>query len=580
MKIKSVKINNILSIEHAQIDFDDTGLMLVSGWNHDTERSNGAGKTAIFNAITFALYDKLPRKITATEIVRRGCKAGNVEVVLEIGDALYAVQRSRPKGVLFFKVEADTRQPITLTQEGWEAKLKLNYQQFIISMYCAQGTPTRFLSINDAEKKQFILQLLNMEEFSSCKTVADKRVRVLEEELQALKAKSDAMISKIDAYSESLVEEDEINQLIAANNELISGMNHDIINAQTVSKPDLSRYQKLEDDISQKKTELTRVRTKREMLHDQYRKVTSKIKPFNGASSCYACGASIDNSHAASIHEKEMLVLKDEQHNIKIQIDECDTTLLKESQINELQVKIRDKKREESQEHDVATRKIVELQNKIVLRQREIKDWSSKLNNNAELNNKIKVLQDAQVQIANVVQDKDHQIELFKTVASMYSPTGAQAYILDSVIESFNERIVEYTNLLWSNLTYEIISYKETAKGDITAKFSEHLTMDGKDISIGSLSGGEFRALSLCVDFALIEVMEKQFGIQLSPIILDEPFDGLDNTGKETITNLLKELTQDRVIVVIDHSSETQSLFTSVLKVEKRNGISTIYKTT
>jgi hypothetical protein len=42
MKIKHVKITNILSIEEASISFDENGLMLVKGWDYDTNRSNGA----------------------------------------------------------------------------------------------------------------------------------------------------------------------------------------------------------------------------------------------------------------------------------------------------------------------------------------------------------------------------------------------------------------------------------------------------------------------------------------------------------------------------------------------------------
>ena len=84
MNILSVEINNILSIENATLDFSDSGLVLVEGWNHDASRANGAGKTAIFNAITFALYDKLPRKVTASEILRRGAKTGSVRVRVRI----------------------------------------------------------------------------------------------------------------------------------------------------------------------------------------------------------------------------------------------------------------------------------------------------------------------------------------------------------------------------------------------------------------------------------------------------------------------------------------------------------------
>ena len=116
MKIISVKINNILSIEDAYVEFDDNGLMLVQGWNHDVGRANGAGKTAIFNAITFALFDKLPRKVTATEILRRGSKTGSVVVTVEVGGDRYVVRRSRPKGVTYEK----GGEQLTVTQAGWE----------------------------------------------------------------------------------------------------------------------------------------------------------------------------------------------------------------------------------------------------------------------------------------------------------------------------------------------------------------------------------------------------------------------------------------------------------------------------
>ena len=482
MKIISVKINNILSIEDAYVEFADAGLMLVQGWNHDVGRANGAGKTAIFNAITYALFDKLPRKITATEVLRRGSKSGSVEVHVEVGGDRYMVRRSRPKGVSFFK----GGQALTVTQEGWERILKLNYNQFIISMYAAQGTSTRFLSINDSEKKQFLLQLLNLEEFSSCKLIADSKAKLLEAELAALQSKMDSIDSKIDAYGESLVDENVISHSIALGNQHIVDLTTNMSSVRLVSKPDLSKYQKLEEDISNKKTEFTRVKTRREMLHAQYRKTQIQIKPFEGDTECSQCGQSVDQSAAQAQHSKRIDDCKVELSTIKVEIDLCDQQLIKEQQVNDLQVKLRDKKKDESRDYEVSVLAAMDLQAKINLKQQELKQLNLKLQTNLELESKIKDLSGQRAQIINNRGTILREIELYKTVSAMYSPTGAQAYILDSVIESFNERIVEYVNLLWSNLTYELKSYKETVKGDVTAKFSELLVMDGKPISIGS----------------------------------------------------------------------------------------------
>ena len=162
----------------------------------------------------------------------------------------------------------------------------------------------------------------------------------------------------------------------------------------------------------------------------------------------------------------------------------------------------------------------------------------------------------------------------------MYAPTGAQAYVLDSVVESFNEAVSRSIDLVWPNVSYKLHSFKETSKGEVTAKFSESLTMNGKDVSIGSLSGGECKALSICVDFAILDILERYFGLALNPIILDEPFDGLDEIGREIVVDLREKLAMTRQIFVVDHDNQAKSMFSKVIRVEKRNGVSCINQET
>jgi DNA repair exonuclease SbcCD ATPase subunit len=100
--------------------------------------------------------------------------------------------------------------------------------------------------------------------------------------------------------------------------------------------------------------------------------------------------------------------------------------------------------------------------------------------------------------------------------------------------------------------------------------------MNGDVVSMGSLSGGELKALSLCADFALIDVLDKQFAIKINPVILDESFNSLDAVGKETVIKLLTSIGKDRLVVVVDHMSEIKSMFDSILRVEKRNKVTTI----
>lgn len=583
MKVLSVDIENFLSIEKARVTFDDAGLLLIDGYNHDVDRANGAGKTAILNALSFGLYEKVPRKVTATEVLRRGAKRCTVTVTIQVGDEIFSVTRTRPKGVKFYQIEGTDKVEINLTQAEWESKLRLTYSQFVVSMYCSQANSAvapRFLLLNDADKKQFLLQLLNLEEFSACKKKADENVNFLLSEINQAQGKINTIQARVDAFSESLVDCDELklerNGKVEQLKKLIASYNQQ----QSIPKPDMSKFRQLEEGVLSKRALFAKQKAQREMLMVQWNSLGRKIRPFVASDSCPTCGSHIDNTHAKTIHEAEMAKLQDERMLIKKQIDSIDEILIGESKVEELSRKIAERKALETAEYDKANLSKADLIAKINTAKSMIEILDKKLKENDLLVQKIQALRDKQKEFIKEKESLEQKVEIQKAVSAIYSPTGAQAYVLDSAVALFNEQISKYVDMLWSNLTYELQSHKETVKGDITAKFSESIIMDGKPISLGSLSGGEFRALSICADMALIDLLEQQFGIHMSPVVFDEAFDGLDASGKEFALELIKNLSNDRQVVVIDHASEMRSAFDKVLFVEKRNGISSVNETT
>jgi len=579
MKLLSADIENFLSIEKAHVDFDDSGLLLIEGWNHDVDRANGAGKTAVLNAISFGLYDKLPRKVTASEIIRRGAKKGHVSIRLDIGGQIYGVHRSRPKGVTFTHEVNGSDEVLSITQEEWETKLRLSYNQFIVAMYCSQGnsgSSPRFLLLNDSDKKQFLLQLLSLDEFNLCKKKCDEIITLMQFKFDGFQRKMSELQVKIDAYSESILDKNACQLLVSQKEISKESFAKALADVQSVVQPDLAKYHKLEEDIRGKKTKFIEQRTKREMLFNQWNKLGKQLKPFDLASSCPTCGSDLDNSHAETMHNSELERVKQERLDLKLQIDEIDTALLAESQINELHTKLKERKKKESAEYEQAKLAEVELIAKINNLDIQIENLNKELIENAQLVEKIAVIQKQRAAINLQSLEVASDLELQKTVAAIYSSTGAQAYVLDSAVALFNEQVAKYVEMLWPNLTYELQSYKENVKGEVTAKFSESIIMDGKPISLGSLSGGELKALSICADMALLGILEQQFGLHMSPVIFDEAFDGLDASGKEFALELIRGLSLDRQVVVIDHASEMRTAFDKILRVEKRNGISSV----
>jgi len=575
MRVLSLDVENILSLEKTSIKFEDSGLVLVEGWNYDTARANGAGKTALFNCLSFALYDKLPRKITASEILRRGSKSGFARCSVLCGEDIWSVQRSRPKGVEFSKngIKQD------ITQEEFESFIRLSYNQFLLTIYVPQansGQSSRFLAVPDASKKEFILQLLNLDAFKNAKTNIDSLVKARQAAIDLESGKLQTARSRIEAYEESLVDTASLQKNIKDLQSSIISLEKGILECSQVPRPDLSKYIKTEDSIRIKQADIAQAKAKRSMLHDRYRELNSTITEYDVNKSCGECGSSLDTAEARTSHVDHQEKVKQKAIDIKKQIDDCDLIISKESGVVDLARKLRDKKSSESEAYQEAQKQVSELKSTVSRHQLQIENHSLKLITTTELLNKIEVLKGAIAKHVNNCALNMQQLELYKTLSAIYSPTGAQAYVLDSVVDSFNEVIQKYIDIMAPNMSYTLNSFKETAKGDVVAKFSETLTKGGKEVSVGSLSGGEEKGLSLCVDFALLEVLETQFGMTLNPIILDEPFDGLDAAGREIVIDLLETLARNRQIFIIDHSSEAKSMFTKSIRIELRNDVSTI----
>jgi len=575
VKINKLLINNILSIKQAIIPFETEGLVLVEGWNHDADRANGAGKSAIFNALSFALFEKLPRKITASEILHRGEKAGFVEVHLSIGSSNWIVKRFRPKNVEFYR----DGEKLNISQQEFESMIRMSYDQFILTIYNAQSNSNtaRFISSSDTDKKSFLLQLLNMDSFSDIKKTIDDKVKSIALQIEVISSQINSTESKIDAYSESLIDESELDLEILKIDNVTNNLNKEIKELSLVEKPDFSKFKHLEDDITQKQSKIYEAKHKLASLHDKYKELLLlSERGYDSNSKCQECGSSLDTPEARSAHEilHEKTILKLDV--IKSQMAELDLVVSKESSLKELASKLREKKSAASTEYQSAFERITELKSFLSISQSKKTALMSKKAANGDLKVKISTLTDLKGKYISDKQQKLSTLEIYKALSAIFAPTGAQAYILDSVVESFNDIVQKYVDIVWPNVCYQLQSQRETAKGDIVAKLAEILTMDGKQISVGSLSGGELRALSLCIDFALLEVLATRFGISLNPIILDEPFDGLDSSGREVVISLLSSLSKDHQILVVDHASESKVLFSKVIKVEKKNGVSSI----
>ena len=586
MKLIKVEINNILSIENAEVTFGDTGLVLVEGYDYDTGRANGAGKSSIFNAISFALYDRIPRRITKSEIVRKGAKEGSCCVTLGVDDRTFKVKRSRPTLVEFFVDDVK----VDMTQEEFESKIGLNYDQFVLTMYNPQDSQERFLNLNDSDKKTFLLKIMNLNKFTSAKEVVSLRQKTLEQEKNIATSKLESYRSNVSIYKESLVDVDEIQSKIDQSTKDIVFYNSKIKELELVKEPDISKYTETEAKIQEKLMTFATTSLSRSEELKKYRQLESMLSEFDPKkpdTTCPACNAQLNIQGKTLAKADDIAALKKqwEVHQAEIKsamldhkanIDKCDSILSKKDEINALADKIKSKKQEEYKEYRDAQVRISEYKNSISIKNNEISSLNRQIDKNKDIKSKIKDILDNAKLINNKLDDINNETSILGAVDSIFDSTGAPAYIIDCIVDLINETVSSNIVDIWPNASYSIKTYKENKDKSIKAKMSETLTIDGVERSVGSLSGGEFRALSLALDFAILDVLSAQYSLNLNPVVLDEPFSGLDNLGRELVIDVLTKVSQNRQVWVVDHASEAKSMFNSVLKVEKRNGVSSV----
>jgi len=590
MKIGSVVINDILSIKKARIVFEDTGLVLIEGFNYDDGTANGAGKSAIMNALSFGIYGKIPRNITITNLLRYGTKCGSVTVDdIQTNDGIWSVTRSRPGGAQYFKdhIKQD------ISQEEFESILGLTYSQFLISMYSAQTKGEKFIDMNDKGKKEFLLQLMNLDEFSSIKIIADKDIKDIDVRIRALQIQEASLASRIQAHTELVIDTIELNNKLQEHQTNINTYNQKIKQQQEILRPDISQFDALEQKIVLHRARLTAASIERSKLVQQFKQYGQEYSDWKSSKTpghditCPECSKSIRQINGKLISHADLNEIQNEKatkaeelrdtcKDIKVLIDEQDVVIAKKPEIDKLEQSVKKQKIQKYVDYDKAQESITNYRSYISQQSLHINTINRQITEQAERQKELLKGQKQLKQITSELLELAKELELLKTVSHIYSPTGAPAYIMDTVVEDFNNAIASNIGSIWPNVSYSIQAFKQNKTGEIKAKFSDRLILNGKQVDVGSLSGGQHRCLSLAIDFAILDVLSNKFSININPVIFDEPLSGLDNANKERVLEVLEKIALNRQIIIIEHSSEFKAAFSKTISVELRDGISTV----
>ena len=578
MRIKKLHVRDLFSLKDVSIDFGESGLVLLDGWNYDTGSANGAGKSSCFNAITFALWDKVPKKINKTDILRHSCKSGYAMVELEASGKTIRVVRRRPS-----KLEVHIDGKVSnVTQDELNRMLGISYEQYVLCAYLAQGSPNKFLYMNDSDKKDFLVKLINMERIYDLKSCIDASIKKFESARSKLLVERASLASKIAVYKEQLVDQDEIRRQIEKNN--VSKLVEERAEIERrIGSCSTEPLKELLDKLYVKQQEAVKTLKTRDAYLDAISALRKQKQSLDiPRITCSNCNEELlvrDGSAVSYRSYVEKITRYNEDIDRRISkinedlsnLDVADVDRIRQA-IEKISADIRsqqklvrdDEERLRSIDRDIAAREAL------------IKQLNEKLEQVSHVRQKIDRLSSELEALDDKLTKLNSIAALHQAALDVVRPTGLPAYILDSVIATFNERVDEYMANVWPGMRYELRSYKTTRSGDVKAVISDYVLVDGIERKLGSLSGGEARCLSLIVDIALLETLLSMLGVNVTPILMDEPFEGLDSVNRERVIHAISRLASSREVWIIDHMGEAKSMFDRTVRVEKRAGVSRV----
>ena len=216
---QKIKLNNFFSHGDSTVDFVDfDSCLLIGNTEGDYDKSNGSGKSAIFESILWALFGK-SRSAVSNDVIKWGEVDCFVEFVFLIDSKEYKVVRRRNRksslGDIEFYVKDEDGDWVDLsgstnteTNKNIEKEIRLDYKTFINSVYFRQNDISEFAESEPSKKKEILKNIIDLSRWDGY----EKKSRAL---LKESKSKLKALELTSIEYAEVLKEKETVENDLA-----------------------------------------------------------------------------------------------------------------------------------------------------------------------------------------------------------------------------------------------------------------------------------------------------------------------------------------------------------------------------
>jgi len=532
---------------------------------------NGAGKSTILDALTFALYNKPFRKINKGQLVN---SINNKGAVVELEFSLYKNKYRIVRGIKpnIFEVyknndlinqNADSKD----YQEYLEKHiLKIGYKSFCQVVVLGSATFLPFMQLPAAQRREIVETLLDLQIFTTMNSVLKDKVQKNKEDfirVEEQKRNIEEKIIIIKKYIEK--REQESKESVEKKEKEIKKIDEIIISKKEELKKVEKEYHELSQDVSDDKkitNENTNLLLLREKINSKIDMVSEEITFLETNDDCPTCKQRIEESFKLeSIGDKndKLKEYKDGLFLLKEKIFNNEKEMQSLNESKEKLSKVKEQFRDISFDLSSTERMKKSIEAEI----KSIKKKESTISNE-----EIKDSEEELIKINDIYNELIKNKDLYSASSVLLKDNGIKSRIIKKYIPIINKLINKYL----SDLNFFV-------KFELDEEFNEVIKSRHRDeFSYSSFSEGERMKINLSILFTWRMISQLRNSINTNLLIMDEVFDSsLDSEATEDFMKLLNEFGDKTNVFIISHKTEQlNEKFDNIIRFKKQKNFSKI----